>query len=118
MDTAAHEMMMFGGVEITRERYARIASAHEALGEAIRRAGDGPRNAGAAASAQVWREHGDAPWSAADLRAEQAAVRAAMEAHPDYAEWIRLSEEQDRRIARNRELGRPLLAYTDEDWQS
>lgn len=101
---------------MSRDRYDRIDRAHEDLSRAIARAGAGPLDAANVVSRQIWRDHGHRSWSAADLRAERDAVRAAKQAHPDYPEWIRLSQEKDDRIARNRALGRPLLAYTDEDW--
>lgn len=110
------DMIHFGGTVMPRTRYQRISDAHGALLDAVARSGHGPREAGAVASARIWREHGDRSWSSADLEAEADAVRAAVEAHPDYAEWMRLSCEMDERIARNRALGRPLLAFTDADW--
>jgi hypothetical protein len=116
ISVTAYELGRYGW--ISRARYERISRAHGALGDAIRRAGEGPRNAATAESARLWRKHGNGHWTVADLRAESEAVRAAMEGHPDYSEWIRLSQEQDRRIARNLELGRLPLAYTDDDWGS
>lgn len=112
------QLTTFGGVEMSQDRYDRISKAHDDLAAAIARAGAGPRDAALAVSARISREHGPRTWSAVDLRAEHDACDAARRAHPDYAEWIRLSEESHARIARNRALGRPLLAYTDRDWEA
>lgn len=106
----------FGGTTLTRSRYDRILAAHEDLLNRIRKAGSGPRNAAAAVDARIFRAHGPHLWTRADLAGQARAVQAARESHPDYQEWVSLSAEMDRQIARNRELGRPLLAYTDADW--
>lgn len=108
--------MKYLGHEMSGERYARISRAHADLCEAIRLAGEGPLNAAQAASREIWTQHGARPWTASDLAAERAAMQAAREAHPTYAEWIHLSAELDRRIATNRAQGRPLLAFSDSDW--
>lgn len=112
------ETVNFGGTRILRSQYDRISAASAALHSRIARAAAGPRTAANLASAKCWREHGRRPWNAADLAAEREAVMAAQEAHPDYREWIALSAELGARIARNRDLGRPLLAYTDADFES
>ena len=117
MNTNTDTTINFGGVTMSSTRYARISRAHQELTDAVGRAGAGPRAAAVEASAKIWRELGPRhTWSAADLKREAAACTAAMQAHPDYPEWIRLSREIEDRIAANRAKGRPLLAYTDSDW--